>query len=975
MKSERLPIFLRAHTAEVDKPLKPPWITAQPRQWPDRVLLFDTETRTSIDETFMFGVYRILDLMDGLYRCSAEGIVCGELSKRERNAIRNFAKNTFPNIEVPSFPPQVLLSVHRSLPNFMEHVFFPALREGCLIAGFNLPFDLSRVSLDWRKTRKGGFALILSKIWWRKTQSWISNPYRPPIKIEPKDARTAFISGGSTKCPAEWLNQDRLMDVGTLLSALFDQHRSLRDWCHYFREERNLGWVHEKLDHEPSGRVTTKELEYCRRDVQCTQDLLNCAKAEFNQYGLDDLLPDKAYSPASLGKATFRKMGITRPAEKFVTPPELQAVFMQAYYGGRAEAHIRKVPVPTMRLDFLSQYPTVNTNMGNWEILTAKSVSFPESTREIRKFLKKVTLEKCFEPAFWKKLRFFALIQPNGSDVLPVRAPFGSKDREHLNIADSHFTSENAVWYAGPDIVASIIRTGRVPRVLKAIRVVPHGRQPGMEAITLRGVVEIDPYRDDFFKKLIEQRKANESDKTLKHALKVIANSTAYGAFVELNEERKSKPVKLDVFSGEHYHRQSARDIEVPGKWYFPALASLITSGGRLLLAMAEKCITDEGGTWLFGDTDSMAAVAAPKGGIVYPKRPEEESKMDQRELAPIPVLPHSKVLKIAHRFRSLNPYAFGGDLLKVEDVNYQDGNPKTGSLRTVLGYAVSSKRYALMEGPKIIEVKGHALGYLMSPASSDEPDWMETAWQYVLRLDNVPCDGSEPDWLDRPAMMKIPVSSPAVLGRLKGFCKPFDFVLAPILRSDKLDPDERAEKPILITRFNRHSDEWLDATYYDVRTGKKCSITTGDRTKNRIPVKTYREILHQYLYHPECKFAGPDGHPCDPWTRGLLQRRHIAAADLNCCGKEQKRKLEQGPVDHELDFKCKVYENGRVAADPEMLQQLAGFSEREIANGTGLHRKPIRAFRHGGTVTRRTYEKIVTFLKERRGADSIRDR
>jgi len=31
----------------------------------------------------------------------------------------------------------------------------------------------------------------------------------------------------------------------------------------------------------------------------------------------------------------------------------------------------------------------------------------------------------------------------------------------------------------------------------------------------------------------------NESDKTLKHALKVIANATAYGAFVELNEQRE----------------------------------------------------------------------------------------------------------------------------------------------------------------------------------------------------------------------------------------------------------------------------------------------------------------------------------------------------------------------------------------------------------------------------------------------------
>jgi hypothetical protein len=199
------------------------------------------------------------------------------------------------------------------------------------------------------------------------------------------------------------------------------------------------------------------------------------------------------------------------------------------------------------------------------------------STGSAHLFLNSVTpeewLDKCFKRDTWPQLRFFALVLPD-DEFLPVRAPFDLKDREHLNIADSRFSSEKPVWFAGPEIIASIIRTGRVPNVLKAVRIIPHGHQPGMKPIMLRGMVEIHPYHDDFFKVLIEQRKANESDKTLKHALKVIANATAYGAFVELNEERKSTPVELDVFSGEHYHRQSARDVEVPGKWYFPPVAS-----------------------------------------------------------------------------------------------------------------------------------------------------------------------------------------------------------------------------------------------------------------------------------------------------------------------------------------------------------------------------------------------------------------
>jgi hypothetical protein len=142
-----------------------------------------------------------------------------------------------------------------------------------------------------------------------------------------------------------------------------------------------------------------------------------------------------------------------------------------------------------------------------------------------------------------------------------------------------------------------------------------------------------------------------------------------------------------------------------------------------------------------------------------------------------------------------------------------------------------------------------------------------------------------------------------------------------------------------------------------------KCRITVGDRMRRRLPVKTYREILHQCLYHPECKFAGPDGHPCAPWTRGTLQRRHVVATDFKYCGKEIKRKLEQGPVDHETDFKVKVYANGRVTASPETLRALRDFSEREINKVTGLSRRIIRRIRHDGQVKPSTMQRILDFL------------
>jgi DNA polymerase elongation subunit (family B) len=118
-------------------------------------------------------------------------------------------------------------------------------------------------------------------------------------------------------------------------------------------------------------------------------------------------------------------------------------------------------------------------------------------------------------------------------------------------------------------------------------------------------MVEIDPYRDDLFRKVIEQRKLNEKDEKLYYWLKILANSI-YGFFVELIPELQNGNVKLDVFSGEKNFPDSSDVVEKEGKWFFPPLASLITSAGRLLLAMTEACVSEKKGTYLFCDTDSL---------------------------------------------------------------------------------------------------------------------------------------------------------------------------------------------------------------------------------------------------------------------------------------------------------------------------------------------------------------------------------
>ena len=91
------------------------------------------------------------------------------------------------------------------------------------------------------------------------------------------------------------------------------------------------------------------------------------------------------------------------------------------------------------------------------------------------------------------------------------------------------------------------------------------------------------------------------------------------------------------------------------------------------------------------------------------------------------------------------------------------------------------------------------------------------------------------------------------------------------------------------------------------------------------------------------------------------------------------KRKLDQGLIEHPADidenhaeFHCRVYENGRVVAGPEMLRKLSNFSEREIREGTGIRRDTIRAFRHGVPSTIKMYNRFSQFLKKQENANEV---
>ncbi len=582
-------VFVRAHTVA---PGKPSQKMAQRPKWPDRVLIFDTETTIDTQQELTFGAYRLCELVDGEYMCSEEGLIyADDLDASQRKILESYVASELAHIEVKSFPPKIALKLYPRW-QFLEKVFWKSIKEERLIVGFNLPFDLSRLAVRWGKAHNGGWSLILSERRSRKTGEMEANPHRPRICI-----KYPFISITRPKNPEEW-PVARFLDLHTLAFALFGDSVSLDNLCEKFH-------IPGKLKHEPTGKLSAPEIDYCRGDVRATSGALNGIKREFDLHPLE-LQPDFTYSPASIAKAYLDAMGIIPPKEKFKVSDRIQGIAMQAYYGGRAECRIRRVPVPVVHTDFKSQYPTVNALLGNWNVLTAKNLSFEDATEEVRKLLAEVTLEHLFNPEFWKELSFFARVKPDG-DILPVRAVYNG---ETQNIGINQLSSDRPIWFAGPDLVNSVLQAGKVPHIKKAIRMVPHGRQAGLKSTSLRRMVLIDPKKHDFFRYVVEQKELNKSDDFLSGFLKDIANSGSYGLFVEINGEKRRSPVVVKVFSGEKSFELPSDIIEKHGRWYFPPLAALITAGGRLLLAMLERCVRDSGGSYLFCDTDSLCIVS-----------------------------------------------------------------------------------------------------------------------------------------------------------------------------------------------------------------------------------------------------------------------------------------------------------------------------------------------------------------------------
>ncbi|AKH38464.1 MULTISPECIES: DNA polymerase domain-containing protein [Nitrosomonas] len=942
-------------------------------------LVFDTETITDHRQALRFGVYAIYGIGPEkrvwLYR---QGTLTRKAldHQQEMGIFYNPAEISEDELSIMKHYAYLnKLKVYEKA-DFIRKVFYPwVYQKQALCIGHNLPFDLARLAMCWGEAKSkfyGGFWLTLCDC--RNDDSCFDHP---PVRVKSLGNKKALFDFRSQRKPTGKINRyrGRFLDTATFGRALLGPgDASLAGMGKRFKAK-----VPKKEgDIKHGGPLSETYLHYAIQDVAATWALYQAEREVYRQHGLTKA-PWQIFSEASIGKAYLNDLGIPPFLKQHATfPRTIIGQAMTGYYGGRTEVRIRLQPTEVIYTDFTSEYPTVNALMNIQELLLAEKIEVQPCLEEAQHFLATINLDDLLEKQTWPLLRTFVKVIPDG-DLLPVRTNYGDQCAA-TNIGLNYVNSGPAVWYSLADVLASKLLTGKMPHIVDAFKLIPQGRiKTKVWKLFDDEHFTIDLEKDDLFARVIEMRadikrqmKHQERDSDeflyldgLQQALKLIANSTSYGVLVEINpDDSLDRAVPVKVYTDQCQHSKT-KALEEPGPYFMGPCGALIPAAGRLLLAIAEKLAANRGIDYALCDTDSMA-FAWPEG-------------MDRAVF-------HAKVKEICDCFKPLSPYRNLSELLKMEDVNYFNGQPEP-----LYCIGISAKRYASYNrtetGYRIRKFSSHGTGGWMKPASYEattpEPcenvyklgghRWMYDLWYSAIEkieqgktrvtMGHLP-------FLSAPALTRVTASTANLLRRFKHIqdIRPFSFmIMLPSLNQLELLGrigsifEKFSEQTPLKSDQNVNFLELKGVAFYapygtDIEAVRSQIRRMDNNELVIIEHKTLAECVLHYFSHPEAKAAHPKG-------LGRLERQHLKIIEHVYIGKETHRikddisEASEGIFDYE-----DAAEYGRTGL-AELLKQRP---MKEWVQLTGIPRQTLYDIRNGAKLSFDTKKKILSALKYR---------
>ncbi len=889
-------------------PPRRPWKrSAGPSRY---VLVFDTETADP-DQRLLLLVWRLY--VDG--SLITEGIAHPDDLRGKRLAmLRRYVKEHQADTEPWARRDLLLIPLSEWIDRHLHRYGYV---NRAAVVGYNLPFDIGTIAGGhWTTGRSGGFTFRLAPRYRAATGREQKVWHRPDLSVRHIDngafiAWTGCVTGErdhangtpcrhDPHCSGTTPYRGRFVDCSTLHFALTGAHAGLDAAC--------AGWGVDagKIDCD-FGVLDERLINHCRADVRATAELHRVLTAELAKHPGIELTDDALWSPATVAGRYLDAMRVRPLLDRFEVSPEVHAAARCASYGARTEARIVRHPVPVVALDVASMYPTVSALLGTWRLWTAREVVVEDCTAELAAWLATDQLgNDLYDPSTWKRWGCTLVdVEPSG-DVLPHQY-IDDAGKGRLVTAPLTFTGR--LWWAWPDVAAAVLAgAGKVPKVTRALRLTPQGRQRGLRPVQLRGGLLLDPRRQDPFPFLVaaRHRADDEGSAHLARFYKIAANALAHGLSGRYDHRGKLHRAVVHGPSGSAAQRVR---MEQPGPHAFPAISSTTTAGARLILAMMERAITDLGGCWAHCDTDSAKVVATPAGGLVpCPGGPHgighesvegnfatvtapELGNATEGATEAVLALSWEQVRTIAARFNSLRPEGSRRPLWTVEHDSLT---------LPLMALVTGPKSYALFrQADAAVELVAWTETGLGESYLSPEPGWSADAWRWIVAR----TFGQEvelPAWWKHLALRREAAVNPAMARAAEASgvaARPFGFRLAGSARW------QGGGSPI--APYSRNPAGWPGLDWRDRRTGEALAPMLIDEAGELIEVHgdrsyvgftTLGSIVSRIERQSVPTFDDPaSGEPAGRKVRGMLARRSTVAYRLVLVGADRTPLASKG--------------------------------------------------------------------------------
>jgi len=443
------------------------------------------------------------------------------------------------------------------------------------------------------------------------------------------------------------------------------------------------------------------------------------------------------------------------------------------------------------------------------------------------------------------------------------------------------------------DIAASVVMTGKVPKILDAFRVVPTNRQI-LNTIEFADV-RLEPHNPNLFAEIVAHRKRVEKENpTLAWGLKILANCATYGILSETDPElfnRANEKHTLNVLWSDQTTYNAIGETETLGRFANPFIAPHVTAGGRLLLAIAEKLLQQRGCcvAWVATDSITVVTTQATAGVNDIPDwvkipTPSEKQLREQYGIRPAT---HEDIAHVQNAVNMLNPHPQNvvPQLLKRED-------DKCG-----WGYSISPNRYCIIgTDGKLKHWTEHGLGALITPNGESLHDFARTLWIAALT------DETPPEWKQTLARRKVPIRTPTEWKLIREYypdVSPFNFLQrakpAWVLENRRLTGEWRAlYAPFRNTNKDSLKLTWIakrqDGTTANVKIKPADPDDLGTISYNFIQVETLYSLYQSFVNHTDPRMITPLGEMVRGNTAGALRPQPTLIKGVYPIGREHNR-------------------------------------------------------------------------------------